>query len=75
MVEARGDIKRVRGDEPTEQKSGKRAKGNVHSIDIIEVCSPPRATLAAEKIGGVRPGASFHITTQDKDGRKWDFIQ
>ena len=51
-----------------EQKSGKRTKGNVDSIDIIEVCSQPRVTLAAEKIGGVRPGASLHITTQDEDG-------
>ena len=58
-----------------EQKSGKRTKGNVDSIDIIEVCSQPRVTLAAEKIGGVRPGASLHITTQDEDGRKWDFSE
>ena len=42
-----------------EQKSGKRTKRNVDSIDIIEVCSQPRVTLAAEKIGGVRPGASL----------------
>ena len=71
-VEARGASKRVRGDEPMEQKSGKRTEGNVDSIDM---CSQPRVTLAAEKIGGVRPGASLHITTQDEDGRKWDFSE
>ena len=75
VVEARGACKRVRGDEPMEQKSGKRTKGNVDSIDIIKVCRQPRVTLAAEKIGGVRPGASLQITTQDEDGRKWDFSE
>ena len=39
-VKARGACKRVLGDEPMEQKSGKRTKGNVDSIDIIEVCKP-----------------------------------
>ena len=51
-----------------EQKSAKRAKGNVDSVRR-------GSHSLLEKIGGVRPGASLRITTQDKDGRKWDFSE
>ena len=44
----------------------------VSAMDVAEFYSPPRvAKMAAEM--GLRAGWGMDLTTQDNDGRPWDF--
>ena len=42
------------------------------SSSILEVYSPPRVTGLMDKIKGI-PGLALDLTTEDTDGRPWDF--
>ena len=44
----------------------------VNNMDVAEFYSPPRITDMAVKMG-LRAGWSMDITTNDTDGRAWDF--
>ena len=41
-------------------------------IDVAEIYSPPRVAARAQAFG-LRPGWSLDLTTQDNDGKPWDF--
>ena len=42
------------------------------NVDVAEVYSPPRITAMVVKCG-LGAGSVLDLTTQDQDGRKWDF--
>ena len=44
----------------------------IASMDVAEVYSPPRVKQLAREMG-LRAGWSLELTTQDTDGRAWDF--
>ena len=44
----------------------------VSEMDVAEFYSPPRMTEMAKKMG-LRAGWSMDITTNDVDGKAWDF--
>ena len=43
-------------------------------MEVAEVYSPPRVTNMARQMG-LRAGWALDLTTQDEDGREWDFNQ
>ena len=44
----------------------------INKMEVAEVCSPPRVTDIAHKMG-LKAGWSLDIITVDQDGRSWDF--
>ena len=44
----------------------------IAGMDVAEVYSPPRVTTMAREMG-LKAGWSLDLTTNDTDGRAWDF--
>ena len=46
--------------------------GKYHRPDVCEVYSPPRVTATAREMG-MKGGWALDLTTDDDQGRPWDF--
>ena len=53
----------------------RRERSKAVKAIVAEIYSPPRVTAAAKLLPELRliPGFALDLTTEDSDGRKWDF--